>query len=56
MRALRRIWKTNVEAMREASLGEAQVVEYTRYFPPNVSAARLWLTNKRPKDWKVQWP
>jgi hypothetical protein len=32
--------------------GKAQVIQYKRYFPPDVNAARFWLTNKRPKDWK----
>lgn len=32
--------------------GEAQVVEYKEYYPPDVQAQRYWLNNKRPRQWQ----
>lgn len=32
--------------------GEPQVVEYREEIAPDVTAARFWLTNKRPREWK----
>ena len=32
--------------------GEAQQVEYNRYFPPDTQAAIFWLRNRRRKQWR----
>jgi len=34
--------------------GEPVVIEYDHYYPPDVKAAQLWLTNQNPEDWKVR--
>ena len=34
-----------------AIAGEAQEVEYNRYFPPDTQAAIFWLRNRRRKQW-----
>lgn len=31
---------------------EEMFVPYTERYPPNVDAAKFWLTNRRPADWK----
>jgi hypothetical protein len=35
-----------------AIAGEAQEVEYNRYFPPDTQAAIFWLRNRRRKQWR----
>ncbi len=32
--------------------GEAEQVEYNRYFPPDTQAAIFWLRNRRRKQWR----
>ena len=32
--------------------GEPVCAPYVQHFPPDVGAAKLWLTNRRPKDWR----
>lgn len=34
--------------------GKPQVVEYKEYYPPETRAAELWLTNKRPAQWRAK--
>ena len=31
---------------------EAEIVRYDEYLPPDVNAARLWLFNRRPREWR----
>lgn len=33
-------------------MGEATITPYERHYPPDVAAARFWLTNRQPKRWK----
>ncbi|MBO7411533.1 MAG: hypothetical protein J6T92_06365 [Ottowia sp.] len=42
------------ETIQEIKLvmGEPQVVEYKRYFPPEVQAQIFWLKNRRPDLWR----
>ena len=32
--------------------GDTVYAPYVEHFPPDVGAAKLWLLNRRPKDWR----
>lgn len=32
--------------------GSPVFAEHREYFPPDVGAAKMWLTNRQPKDWR----
>ena len=40
-----------VERIRKSKEGDSEVVKLNVYEPPDTGAMRLWLTNRRRKDW-----
>lgn len=40
------------ETTIETGTNGEKLIRYKKHQPPNISAARLWLTNRRPNEWR----